>query len=107
MTGATPEQAAVQLTEAGADIIGANCGCGIELYVGICARLRAATGKPIWIKANAGLPEMVNGVTRYSMSAQEFAGYAKSMRECGSSLHRWMLRNQSGIHPRVMYGTEG
>src|SRR4029079_3068681 len=41
MTGATPEHSATQLAEAGADIIGANCGCGIELYVGICARLRA------------------------------------------------------------------
>ena len=85
MTGATPEQAAVQLAEAGADIIGANCGCGIELYVGICARLHAATGKPIWIKANAGLPEMTNGETRYHMGAQEFAGFAHQLRDAGAT----------------------
>jgi 5-methyltetrahydrofolate--homocysteine methyltransferase len=85
MTGATPEQAAIRLSEAGADIVGANCGCGIELYVGIAARLRAATSKPIWIKANAGLPEMVDGETRYSMSPAEFAGYARALRDAGAS----------------------
>jgi methionine synthase I (cobalamin-dependent) len=83
MTGATPEQAAVRLSDAGADIIGANCGCGIELYVGIAARLRAATDKPIWIKANAGLPEMVDGQTRYSMGPDEFAGHARALRDAG------------------------
>ena len=35
-------KAAVRLAEAGADIIGANCGCGIEAYVGIAARLRGS-----------------------------------------------------------------
>lgn len=83
MTGATPEQAAVLLSEAGADIIGANCGCGIELYVGIAARLRAATSKPIWIKANAGLPVMTDGHTRYTMGPDEFADYARALRDAG------------------------
>ena len=85
MTGATPEQVAVVLEEAGADVIGANCGCGIELYVGICARLRAATSKPLWIKANAGLPEIVGSETRYHMGAQEFGDYAQKVREAGAT----------------------
>jgi 5-methyltetrahydrofolate--homocysteine methyltransferase len=85
MTGATPEQSAVQLAEAGADIIGANCGCGIELYVGICARLHAATSRPIWIKANAGLPELRDGETRYHMGAQEFASHAQALRDAGAT----------------------
>jgi 5-methyltetrahydrofolate--homocysteine methyltransferase len=85
MTGATPEQSAAQLEAAGADVIGANCGCGIELYVAICARLHAATSKPIWIKANAGLPEVHNGETRYHMRAQEFAGFAQALRDAGAS----------------------
>jgi methionine synthase I (cobalamin-dependent) len=85
MTGATPERAAVQLTEAGADIIGANCGCGIELYVDICRRLHEATTRPIWIKANAGLPEVIDGHTHYHMAAAEFAGYAQALRQAGAS----------------------
>jgi methionine synthase I (cobalamin-dependent) len=83
MTGATPEQCASRLADAGADIIGANCGCGIELYVGIAARLRAATHKPVWIKANAGLPELVDGHMRYNMGPAEFAGYARELRDSG------------------------
>jgi methionine synthase I (cobalamin-dependent) len=85
MTGATPEQAAALLEEAGADVIGANCGCGVELYVGICARLKAATSKPLWIKANAGLPHVIDGQTRYHMAAPEFAGYAQALRAAGAS----------------------
>lgn len=85
MTGATPEQAAAALEEAGADVIGANCGCGIELYVGICGRLRAATAKPLWIKANAGLPEIVDGRTHYSMGPEAFAGYAQALLDAGAS----------------------
>lgn len=83
MTGATPEQCAGRLADAGADIIGANCGCGIELYVGIAARLRAATSKPVWIKANAGLPEVVDGQMRYNMGPAEFAGYARVLSDAG------------------------
>jgi 5-methyltetrahydrofolate--homocysteine methyltransferase len=85
MTGATPEQAALELTGAGADIIGANCGCGIELYVEICRRLRAATSKPIWIKANAGLPDMAGGHARYSMTPHQFAEHAQALRDAGAA----------------------
>ena len=57
MMGTTPEQAAAGLVAAGADVIGANCGQGIAGFVTICARLKAAAGgRPVWIKANAGLP---------------------------------------------------
>jgi 5-methyltetrahydrofolate--homocysteine methyltransferase len=79
MMGTTPEQAAVRLAEAGADIIGANCGCGIEGYVAIAARLAAATDRPIWIKANAGLPEMIDGRVTYRMTAEKFASEARKM----------------------------
>ncbi len=39
MMGVTPEQAAEQLSSAGADVIGANCGQGIAGYAPICSRL--------------------------------------------------------------------
>jgi len=45
--GVTPEEAARELTAAGADVIGANCGAGIAGYASICRRLRAATDRPI------------------------------------------------------------
>lgn len=75
MMGTTPEQAAEQLTAAGADVIGANCGAGPETYVQICRRLKSATDRPVWIKPNAGLPEVVNGQTVYRLSCDDFASY--------------------------------
>lgn len=85
MMGATPEQVAEALTEAGADVVGANCGCGVAGYVEVCRRLRAATSLPIWIKANAGLPELVDGRPVYRMTATEFASYVPALREAGAS----------------------
>ena len=85
MMGVTPERAAAELAEAGADVIGANCGRGIAGYVEICRRLHAATNRPIWIKANAGMPELAGGRPVYRMSPEEFAGYVPALLEAGAS----------------------
>lgn len=47
MMGTRPEEAALALTSAGADMIGANCGQGIEGFAAICQRLKASTDRPI------------------------------------------------------------
>ncbi len=85
MMGATPERAAAQLAAAGADVLGANCGSGIAGYVEICRRLRAAGERPVWIKANAGLPEMVEGRAMYRMTPKEFAAYEPALADAGAS----------------------
>lgn len=85
MMGTTPEQAAAGLAEAGADVIGANCGQGIAGFVSICKRLKAATDRPIWIKGNAGLPTMVNGKPHYNTTPAEFAAFLPPLREAGAS----------------------
>jgi methionine synthase I (cobalamin-dependent) len=83
--GATPEQTARALVDAGADVIGANCGQGIAGFVQVCARLKsAAGGHPIWIKANAGLPQMRDGKLTYAMTAVEFAGYVPAVIDAGA-----------------------
>jgi 5-methyltetrahydrofolate--homocysteine methyltransferase len=85
MMGATPEMAARALAEAGADAIGANCGCGVAGYVAICRRLAAATDRPIWIKANAGLPEEgEDGRPVYRMTAAEYAAYVPELLAAGA-----------------------
>lgn len=85
MMGTTPEQAAEQLTEAGADCIGSNCGQGIAGFVSICRRLRAATDRPIWIKANAGLPQVTDGKTTYAETPAQFARRVPELVEAGAS----------------------
>jgi methionine synthase I (cobalamin-dependent) len=84
MMGTTPEQAAEQLLDAGADVIGSNCGQGIAGFVEICRRLHAASGRPVWVKANAGLPEMRDGKTHYAQTAGEFAEYVPQLIATGA-----------------------
>ena len=84
MMGATPEQAAERLTVAGADVVGANCGQGIAGYVDICRRMRTATDLPLWIKANAGTPEIVDGNVVYRTTPQEFASHIPTLIEAGA-----------------------
>jgi methionine synthase I (cobalamin-dependent) len=85
MMGATVEEAAVALTAAGADVVGANCGQGAEGYVGISKRLRAATDRPLWMKPNAGLPVVSDGNVHYDTTPQAFARHAQSLVEAGAS----------------------
>jgi methionine synthase I (cobalamin-dependent) len=85
MMGTTPEEGARALVEAGADIIGANCGNGIEGFLLIAKRLKAATDRPLWLKANAGLPTIVNGQTVYPTNPKSFAAGALQLIEAGAS----------------------
>ncbi|MEN6536853.1 MAG: homocysteine S-methyltransferase family protein [Bryobacteraceae bacterium] len=85
MMGDTPERAAEQLAAAGADIIGANCGQGIAGYIPVCRRLKAASDRPVWIKANAGLPELEGGRTVYKTTAAEFASQVPALKDAGAS----------------------
>ncbi len=101
MMGNTPEQTAAELTEAGADVVGANCGVGIAAYVPICKRLKANTDKPVWIKANAGLPEVVDGRTTWRTTPEEFASYAPALVEAGASF----LGGCCGTRPEFIAAT--
>jgi 5-methyltetrahydrofolate--homocysteine methyltransferase len=91
MMGVTPEQATETLVAAGADVIGSNCGQGIAGFVAICRRLATASravpgpGLPIWIKANAGLPQMKDGKTVYNQTPEDFAAYVPQLLEAGAS----------------------
>jgi len=85
MTGATPEQAAREMTDSGADAVGANCGLGAAGYIPICRRLRASTNLPLWIKPNAGLPEVVDGQAVYRTAPEEFAAHLAALVDAGAS----------------------
>ncbi|MDH3251847.1 MAG: homocysteine S-methyltransferase family protein [Ignavibacteria bacterium] len=85
MMGTTPEEAARAIEQAGADVIGANCGTGIEAYIPVCTRLRRATALPVWIKPNAGLPEMTGDRIVYRQTPEEFARHALALRDAGAS----------------------
>lgn len=85
MMGNPPEQVVEELTKAGADFIGANCGQGIDGFISICQRMRAVTQLPIWIKPNAGLPEWIDGETVYRTTATEFASFIDPLVRAGAT----------------------
>ena len=84
LMGQTPEQAVEAFVKAGVDGLGANCGQGIEGFVPICRRLRAATDLPLWMKPNAGLPELVKGEVIYRTTPLEFAGRVPDLVAAGA-----------------------
>ena len=61
MMGVTPEQCVSELSAAGADIVGTNCGNGIERMIEIAERMRAATDGYLAVHSNAGIPDIVKG----------------------------------------------
>jgi methionine synthase I (cobalamin-dependent) len=85
MIGNTIEQAVEVLTGVGVDGIGANCGQGIEGFIPICKRMRSATTLPLWMKPNAGSPEIIDGQTVYSTSAQDFVRHVPLLIEAGAN----------------------
>jgi len=86
MMGVTPEQAAAELDAAGADIVGANCGSGIDNMIDVARLLRSATNKPLWIKSNAGMPELVDGATVFRESPEEMASKVGTLVKAGANI---------------------
>ncbi len=85
MMGNTAEQAVEVLSGIGVDAIGANCGQGIESFIPICRRMRAATALPLWMKPNAGRPESVEGKAVYRTTAQEFVRFVPELVQAGAN----------------------
>jgi 5-methyltetrahydrofolate--homocysteine methyltransferase len=82
MMGDTAEQCARQLTEAGADVVGANCGdLDPSQMARVVALLREATELPILAQPNAGRPKLVGDRTIFDMGPGPFAeGIAECIR---------------------------
>ncbi|HET6453942.1 MAG TPA: homocysteine S-methyltransferase family protein [Armatimonadota bacterium] len=80
MMGNSAEECARQLTDAGADVIGANCGDLEPLQMArVVSILRSAASLPILAQPNAGKPKLIGGETVFDMGAEEFAA---GLREC-------------------------
>lgn len=87
MMGVSPEQAAEAMVEAGADIIGTNCGNGIERMITIVKEMRAAEpDTPILVHANAGLPVNVDGVDTFPETPEDMAGQVKELQAAGANI---------------------
>jgi len=71
--GTTIEQACATLVEAGADVVGSNCGNGIDTMIEIAGDFRKHASVPVIIQSNAGLPENRDGDLVYPESPEYMA----------------------------------
>ncbi|MCX6546167.1 MAG: homocysteine S-methyltransferase family protein [Acidobacteria bacterium] len=81
--GVSIPAAANGLQAAGADIVGSNCGFGIETMVEIARAFKQHAGVPIAIQANAGLPVISHGATVYPETPDEVASRASELLAAG------------------------
>jgi 5-methyltetrahydrofolate--homocysteine methyltransferase len=87
MMGVTPAQMAREIAEAGADIIGANCGNGIENMIGIVKEIRTINKEiPILIHANAGAPLYKDGRTLFPETPEHMAGFVHELILAGANI---------------------
>jgi len=84
--GTSIENAAKGLENAGADIIGSNCGNGIENMVKIGRTFKENSSLPIIIQSNAGLPIMEGTKTVYPETPEFMAEKARELINIGVSI---------------------
>jgi len=87
MMGVSPTDAAKSVLEAGVDILGTNCGNGIERMIDIVKEIRSVTSDvPILVHANAGLPQNINGVDVFPESPEDMANQVSGLISAGANI---------------------
>jgi 5-methyltetrahydrofolate--homocysteine methyltransferase len=85
MMGVTPEDAVRGLLDAGADVVGANCGNGILYMIEISAEMRKVTDAPILVHANAGIPAVRKGQIIYPETPDWMGPHYRALVDAGAT----------------------
>ncbi len=87
MMGVTPAQFAVAAAEAGAHIIGSNCGLGADHMVNIVREMRGRVSTlPLLAMPNAGMPSLIDGKTVFMETPAMMAEKCLELRKAGALL---------------------
>ena len=87
MWGTSPEESAKVLFEAGADVVGCNCGDGgPERAAAILRGMRGVTDGLLIAYPNAGLPRIVGGRTIYELPPAEMAAGYPAILDAGANI---------------------
>jgi len=85
MFGVSPEQAAAGLTEAGVVAVGLNCGeLTLDRATELIAEFAEAADVPIIAQLNAGIPELVDGVARFTETPESMGAFARRFVDAGA-----------------------
>ena len=63
------------------EVIGTNCGIGSAQMKEVVKEFRNLTEKPLWVKPNAGMPEIISGRVVYPETVEEFGKNCMEMSE--------------------------
>jgi 5-methyltetrahydrofolate--homocysteine methyltransferase len=87
MMGISPSEMTETLVDAGADLIGTNCGNGMEDMIGMVKEIRMLNPSiPVLVHANAGMPRYLDGVTTFPESPEDMASRVKAIIEAGANI---------------------
>lgn len=86
LMGNSIQQCVSMSKEYGANLIGSNCGSGIEHFIQITKELKNLSNLPVWVKPNAGVPRLVSGKTVYPDSPEYMAGFIPNLITSGASV---------------------
>jgi 5-methyltetrahydrofolate--homocysteine methyltransferase len=86
MMGDTPQSAAETLAEAGADVVGSNCGIAIGDMIEVITAMRQATDLPILTHINAGIPRIEAGAIVYPDTPELMAEQLDRVVEAGANI---------------------
>ncbi len=81
--GTTVEQACRVLVDAGADLVGSNCGNGIDAMVELAREFATHATVPIAIQSNAGIPEKHGGNLHYPEGPEDMAARVGVLMDLG------------------------
>lgn len=87
MMGLTPVEMVDRVLDAGADIIGANCGNGTAGMIEIVREIRSVNRIiPLLVHANAGLPVLKDGISVFPETPDEMAEQMKDLVNAGANI---------------------
>ena len=85
-TGCPLSAMALTLSGLGVDGLGMNCSVGPVEMLEMAEEIQRYTDLPLIIKPNAGLPEIVDGKTQYSITREEFTEAMKTLVRRGAAM---------------------
>ena len=87
MMGVTPEKAVKTLIELGVTAVGGNCGNGPEEIITVIEKMHSIAPQALLIaKANAGIPELVDGQPVYRATPADMGEYAVKVYAAGARI---------------------
>jgi len=84
--GNSIKEAVMRIQDAGADMVGSNCGNGLEKMIEIANDLKSESSLPIIIQSNAGIPEIEAGHIIYNETPEFFNARITRLLDTGVSV---------------------